>query len=102
MPGGWTSSTRHDSLPRGWARLRAFVLIRDRHVCVGWRKECGATATTVDHVIPHHLGGSDDPANLASLCEDCHGLKSSEEGNAAQAARRADLKRRPERHPGIM
>jgi 5-methylcytosine-specific restriction endonuclease McrA len=33
---------------------------------------CGEIATTVDHIRPIWAGGTDDPANLRSLCADCH------------------------------
>ena len=37
-------------------------------------------ATVVDHIRPLHLGGAArDPANLQSLCSDCHDLKTARE-----------------------
>jgi 5-methylcytosine-specific restriction endonuclease McrA len=34
---------------------------------------CGSKEElNVHHVKPQHLGGTDDPANLATLCRDCH------------------------------
>jgi 5-methylcytosine-specific restriction protein A len=36
---------------------------------------CGAPATDVDHVISRAAGGSDDPANLQSLCAHHHHVK---------------------------
>jgi 5-methylcytosine-specific restriction endonuclease McrA len=33
----------------------------------------------VDHTIPLHLGGSDDPANKQLLCDDCHAVKTAQE-----------------------
>lgn len=53
-------------------RMRYEVLRRDNHAC----KYCGATAPeavlTVDHVIPVSLGGTDDPTNLVTACNDCN------------------------------
>jgi 5-methylcytosine-specific restriction protein A len=95
----WQGSTRRASLPRGWARLRAVVLTRDKHRCT--ETDCTAWATHVDHVTPHHQGGTDEPSNLASLCEPHHLAKSAREGAAASTAKRADLKRPAEPHPGI-
>lgn len=55
--------------------LRFEILRRDRHACT----YCGAKAPDVrlhiDHVIPESLGGSDDPANLVTACEDCNAGK---------------------------
>jgi 5-methylcytosine-specific restriction endonuclease McrA len=73
--------------------------MRDKHRCT--EDECTAYATHVDHVIPHHLGGTDTLDNLTSLCAPHHQAKSSHEGASAAAAKRADLKRPAEPHPGI-
>jgi 5-methylcytosine-specific restriction protein A len=51
---------------RQWRTVRALVLHRDGHLCQVPRgaRPCGAPATSVDHIIPRSLGGSDDPSNL--------------------------------------
>ncbi len=58
-------------------RVRFEVLHRDGHTC----RYCGAAAPdvrlTVDHVIPHALGGRDDPTNLVTACAACNSGKSS-------------------------
>jgi hypothetical protein len=36
---------------------------------------CEAPATSVDHVVPRALGGSDDPANLVPACTWCNSSK---------------------------
>jgi 5-methylcytosine-specific restriction endonuclease McrA len=37
---------------------------------------CGAVAKlTIDHVLPQLAGGSDDPTNIAFVCEPCNSLK---------------------------
>jgi hypothetical protein len=58
-------------------RLRYEVLRRDKHTC----RYCGASAPdaklTIDHVIPIALGGSDDPKNLVTACDDCNSGKTS-------------------------
>ena len=55
--------------------LRFEILRRDRHRCT----YCGAQAPNaklhVDHVIPESLGGSDQPSNLTTACEDCNSGK---------------------------
>jgi len=53
---------------RAWRQVRAGVLFRDAYVCA----VCGACADEVDHVVPLGRGGTDEPANLRSLCRTCH------------------------------
>jgi 5-methylcytosine-specific restriction enzyme A len=63
-----------------WRKIRARVRERDRHTCTS----CGGPASQVDHVIAKHRGGTDDEANLTSLCRRCHDTKSGREGQAAR------------------
>lgn len=50
---------------------KALVIERDR-VCV----QCGSGAPfEVDHIVRYADGGSNDPINLQTLCETCHGAK---------------------------
>ena len=80
-----------------WSGIRQKVLRNSGGVC----GSCGNSgAVEVDHIIPRHLGGSSDPANLMAVCRECHGRKSSAEGNAAQARKRKLRKRPVEKHPG--
>ncbi|WP_433520088.1 HNH endonuclease (plasmid) [Nonomuraea sp. CA-143628] len=71
-------------------RLRHEIFRRDNHTC----QSCGAKAPDVklepDHVIPTALGGSDDPSNLQTLCENCNGGKSATPPDAATVAKVAD------------
>lgn len=114
MPGGWAGSTRRDRLPRGWHRLRGHVRKRDGYRCTAILDDNGARhyarpdgtrcpggADHVDHVINDAAGGTDDEANLTSLCAWHHGRKSSAEGNEARAAQRATLSYPREQHPGL-
>lgn len=58
-------------LPISWV-VRAHVLARDQFRCV----ECQATETlTIDHIVPHSKGGSDEEANLRTLCRRCNSKK---------------------------
>jgi 5-methylcytosine-specific restriction endonuclease McrA len=58
-----------------WRKLRDAVVERDGHVC----QDCGRTLgrlpkwyTEVHHIIPRVKGGGDHPANLKTLCVECH------------------------------
>lgn len=68
-------------------RLRHEIFRRDNFTCQG----CGAKAPDVklqpDHVIPTTLGGTDDPSNLQTLCEDCNAGKSATPPDAATVAK---------------
>lgn len=49
--------------------VRAAIYNRDGHRCAA----CGsADDLTIDHIYPVSLGGSDDPANLQTLCRPCN------------------------------
>jgi 5-methylcytosine-specific restriction endonuclease McrA len=62
-----------------WRAKRQRILLRDAFVC----RSCGVVAAGigahVDHVIPLEEGGTDDDANLQTLCSSCHGRKTREE-----------------------
>lgn len=59
---------------RAWRRTCAVVLWRDGHVCRMTRDghPCGAVATTVNHIVPRVLGGSDRLSNLEAACVPCN------------------------------
>ncbi len=64
---------------RKWQRIRESVLI-DSPLCVRCQGNDKITAASeVDHIIPLHQGGTDDPANLQALCHDCHAEKTATE-----------------------
>ena len=56
----------------GYANTKAFVLTRDNSTC----QQCGgtskATRLEVHHVVFRSHNGSDEEANLLTLCKDCH------------------------------
>lgn len=64
-----------------WVKRRAVKLAHDPNCAV-----CGAPAVTVDHIVPKTAGGSDDWANLQSLCDLHHRRKSGREGALARQA----------------
>lgn len=79
------------------------ILDRDGHRCT-WTDDgvrCGERATDVDHIIPAHKGGTDEPDNLRSLCRWHHERKTAREANAARV--KIEPRRRPrESHPGLI
>ena len=80
-----------------WHVIRRRVLRASDGVC----GLCGSQgACEVDHIVPRHMGGSDDPGNLMAVCRQCHARKSSAEGHAVLRRRRALRKRPADKHPG--
>lgn len=75
---GWNPPEEPSGMLPRWLRFEIFK--RDSFRC----SYCGATPRKhgaylqVDHIIPKAAGGTDDPANLTTACEDC---------NAGKAAR---------------
>ena len=68
---------KNDARARGawqgmnWIRqtTRLAIYLRDGLACA----YCKATGSlTLDHVIPHSLGGSNEPTNLLTACETCN------------------------------
>lgn len=51
---------------------RRGVLRRDAHHCA----YCGASANTIDHVMPKSRGGADSWENLVACCFKCNNIKS--------------------------
>lgn len=82
----WDRNTPRQGLSgRPWRRLRQRILERDCYLCLTCQAQGRVTeATAVDHVTPVSKGGSDDPNNLASICDPCHALKTlADEGRRA-------------------
>lgn len=80
-----------------WAAIRQKVLRDSGGVCA----RCGDDgACEVDHIVSRRRGGTNEYTNLQALCRVCHAHKSSAEGNAAKARRRAARKRPADKHPG--
>ncbi|MBK7189467.1 MAG: HNH endonuclease [bacterium] len=66
-------------------RVRRAVLARDRHRCT--TPGCGATAfLEVHHVVPRRRGGSNQAANLVTLCGRCHAFAHEEAPREAALA----------------
>ena len=56
-----------------WLRARQIVLARDQHRCRRCHELCEKGEADIHHVIPRSLGGLDEPSNLITLCDGCHG-----------------------------
>ena len=78
--GIWLEDGTSDTLPDAeyfntywWQACKEAVLMRDHYTCTmcGITKKDGAKLH-VHHILPRHCGGSDNPLNLRTLCEDCH------------------------------
>lgn len=62
--------------------IRQAIYDRDQRQCVA----CSATDNlTLDHRIPHSMGGSDKPENLQTLCSSCNSRKGRTDGAEADA-----------------
>lgn len=80
---GWQKQkgNRHErGYGNAWQKLRLTILDRDEHLC----QKCLAQGvftrgTHIDHITPKSKGGTDDPANLQTLCKPCHDHKTATE-----------------------
>jgi ATP-dependent DNA helicase RecQ len=55
-----------------WEEIRRQVLRRDGYQCVQCSANLREDGAHVHHLLPRASGGSDEPANLVSLCPMCH------------------------------
>lgn len=62
-----------------WRARRLRILIRDAYTCRVCGRVVAGQAAHVDHIRPLEEGGTDDDANLQTLCEADHGRKTREE-----------------------
>lgn len=58
-------------------RTRYEVFRRDDHTCRYCGSEVGDVKLVVDHVLPVSLGGTNEPDNLVTACQDCNQGKAS-------------------------
>lgn len=70
MPSHWGSSRRWHKKPKGWAKTRLRIALRDGYTC----QSCGRLTEKghCSHIIPQAQGGSDRDDNLRWLCPDCN------------------------------
>lgn len=77
----WSRVSRHTrGYGTAWDKLRKRILARDKHLCQQCKREGRTRAgRIVDHIKAKAHGGTDDPANLQVICDDCHLAKTAEE-----------------------
>ena len=70
----WHSTSRQQrGYGAAWDRLRKEILRRDNGICQAClRAGRVQIGREVHHLKPRAAGGSHDPANLETLCGDCH------------------------------
>lgn len=82
---GWQQHQRGQSrhqrgYGRAWEVIRVRILVRDKHLCQAClRQGRVCEARTVDHIKAKAHGGTDDDANLESICYNCHHAKTATE-----------------------
>lgn len=91
---GWTDPARGTRHERGygtaWDALRQSILERDKGLCVPCRTSGRVTpAAEVDHLVNKAQGGTDEPANLQSICRACHKAKTARESAESRTYRLA-------------
>lgn len=64
---------------RPWRRLREQVLQRDCYTCQHCGRVCLSENLCADHIINRARGGTDNLANLQTLCNECHTFKTANE-----------------------
>jgi 5-methylcytosine-specific restriction protein A len=62
-----------------WAVRRQRILVRDAYTCCVCRTVVVGRDAHVDHIIPLEDFGTDNDANLQTLCVSCHGAKTRRE-----------------------
>jgi len=95
------SKGRRDLRTARWARIRKTVLDRDGHECQIRGRGCQGVGNTVDHIVPHNLGGGDDPGNLRAACRPCNSALGHKARNTTPPGK-FDPKREPFAPPALM
>ena len=102
----WEGSTRHDSLPANWAtEIVPAVKARSGGRCE-WKVNPAAgnyrrCPNPADGGVDHYKGRDNHALDaLRDSCHTHHSRKSSAEGNAGKAAKKALRYRPKEAHPG--
>ena len=87
--GKWGDARRGSSSERGygwaWQQQRKRILSRDKGLCqVCLELGKYRPGRDVDHKVAKANGGTDDDANLQTICPKCHAAKTAEEGRCAR------------------
>ena len=99
------NTTRKETLPPDWPRLRLAVFERDGHQCTYTRRDTGRRCSETKRLECDHVGDrmKHSMDNLTTLCHWHHLRKSGSQGGKAAALRpRRELKLPTETHPGIV
>ena len=67
-----------------WEEIRQIILERDNNKCV----KCEEPGLEIDHIVAKRLGGTDEEANLQTLCNECHKAKTKEDVDKIRKLRR--------------
>jgi len=102
-PTGWVGSTRNQTLPPNWDKIRREVMERDgyrcQHIRFDTERKCGRPARDVDH-LNDRLDHS--KSNLAAKCGWHHDEKTNHEAGVASGAARRNKASAPKQHPGLL
>ena len=67
--------SKHHRKLVGWGGLRLTILRRDPMCMICMQRGKVTASEEVDHIVPLHKGGTNDPENLQGVCSDCHKVK---------------------------
>lgn len=74
-----TRNTKGRGYSGHWLRVRKYHLAASPLCVMCFARGWTVPATDVDHITPLSRGGTNDPANLQSLCHSCHSSKTGRE-----------------------
>ena len=55
-----------------WNEVRRSVLARDNYACLSCGEKVKSADADIHHLLPRSMGGTDELANLITLCDGCH------------------------------
>jgi len=94
---GWTYQKGQQL---GFYNAKQYVLARDNYTCQNCKKRKTVLKLHVHHIIFKSNGGTDNPNNLATLCNSCHKkIHNLKEGQAEKASKNLQKKAlKPTKH----
>lgn len=98
--GAWVGSDRATRLPSNWPTIKREVAKRAKGRCEAdhHHPDCDGIGAECDHI---KAGDNHNMGNLQWLSKPCHKAKTANE-SAQRNRERARLRRRVERHPGLI